>query len=112
MVVACSLDTSGEALRQAVAAAPDLVKPNRAEATWFAGRPVNNATAAIEVAHEMIHAGARGVAVSLGADGIIWERAGNSASAHFTAAGNRGTLLGRLWRRRSGRASQSHTRAG
>jgi fructose-1-phosphate kinase PfkB-like protein len=27
----------------------------------------------------MIHAGARGVAVSLGADGITWERAGNSA---------------------------------
>jgi len=73
------VDTSGEALRQAVAAAPDLVKPNRAEATWFAGRPVNNPTAAMEVAHEMIHAGARGVAVSLGADGITWERAGNAA---------------------------------
>jgi fructose-1-phosphate kinase PfkB-like protein len=27
----------------------------------------------------MIHAGARGVAVSLGADGITWERAGNAA---------------------------------
>jgi fructose-1-phosphate kinase PfkB-like protein len=73
------VDTSGEALRHAVAAAPDLVKPNRAEATWFSGRQVTNAAAAIEVAHEMIHAGARGVAVSLGAEGITWERAGNSA---------------------------------
>jgi 1-phosphofructokinase family hexose kinase len=73
------LDTSGEALRHAVAAAPDLVKPNRAEATWFAGRRVNSAEAAIEVTHEMIHAGARSVAVSLGADGITWQRAGNSA---------------------------------
>src|SRR6185369_16746566 len=54
------VDTSGEALRQAVAAAPDLVKPNRAEATWFSGRQVNTTAAAIEVAHEMIHAGARG----------------------------------------------------
>jgi 1-phosphofructokinase family hexose kinase len=73
------LDTSGEALRQALAAAPDLVKPNRAEATWFAGRQVNNAEAAIEVTHEIIHAGARSVAVSLGADGITWQGAGNSA---------------------------------
>jgi 1-phosphofructokinase family hexose kinase len=72
------VDTSGEALRQAIAAGPDLVKPNRAEATWFSGRQVNNARAAIEVAHEMIHAGARGVAVSLGADGITWERSGSS----------------------------------
>ena len=73
------VDTSGEALRQALAAAPDLVKPNRAEATWFAGRPVTNSMAAIEVAHEMIHAGAGSVAVSLGPDGMTWERAGNSA---------------------------------
>ena len=74
------LDTSGEALRQALAAAPDLVKPNRAEASWFAGRPVFSADAAVEVAQEMIDAGARGVAVSLGADGIVWEGAGNSAT--------------------------------
>ena len=67
------LDTSGEALRQALAAAPDLVKPNRAEASGFAGRPVFSADAAVEVAQEMIDAGARGVAVSLGADGIVWE---------------------------------------
>lgn len=72
------LDTSGEALRQAIAAAPDLVKPNRAEATWFCGREVNNIEAVIEVTHEMIHAGARSVAVSLGAEGIAWERAGDA----------------------------------
>src|SRR6266850_384200 len=74
------LDTSGEALRQGLAAAPDLVKPNRAEATWFAGRPLLSADAAVTVAREMIAAGARGVAVSLGADGIVWECAGNSAA--------------------------------
>jgi len=74
------LDTSGEALRQALAAAPDLVKPNRAEATWFGGGPVNSAYAAVEMAHEMIDAGARAVAVSLGADGMVWEGAGNSAT--------------------------------
>ena len=74
------LDTSGEALRQALAAGPDLVKPNRAEATGFSGRPIFSPDAAGEVAQEMIDAGARSVAVSLGADGIVWEGAGNSAA--------------------------------
>jgi 1-phosphofructokinase family hexose kinase len=73
------LDTSGEALRQALAAAPDLVKSNRAEASWFAGRPLLSADAAVDVAREMIDAGARGVAVSLGADGIVWQGAVNTA---------------------------------
>ena len=74
------VDTSGAALRQALAAAPDLVKPNRTEASAFVGRPVFDADAAIEVAHEMINAGARGVAISLGADGIVWEGADKSAT--------------------------------
>lgn len=73
------LDTSGDALRQALASAPDLVKPNRAEAGEFAGRSISSATAAAEVAAEMIAAGARGVAVSLGADGIVWHGAGSSS---------------------------------
>jgi 1-phosphofructokinase family hexose kinase len=71
------VDTSGEALQQALPAAPDLVKPNRAEASGFAGRPVLSTKVAVEVAREMIDAGARGVAVSLGIDGIVWECAGN-----------------------------------
>lgn len=66
------LDSSGEALRYGLAAGPDLVKPNRAEASWFAGRPVLGASEAVEVATEMIEAGARDVAVSLGANGIVW----------------------------------------
>ncbi len=72
------LDTSGEALRQGLAAAPDLVKPNRAEATWFTGCPVFSADAASKAAQEMIDAGARGVAVSLGMDGMVWASAANS----------------------------------
>jgi fructose-1-phosphate kinase PfkB-like protein len=36
--------------------------------------------AAVDVAREMIDAGARGVAVSLGTDGIVWECAGNPAT--------------------------------
>lgn len=74
------LDTSGEALRHGLAAAPDLVKPNRAEAGWFAARPVLTAGEAVEVAREMIHVGARDVAVSLGGDGIVWAAAGDEAT--------------------------------
>jgi 1-phosphofructokinase family hexose kinase len=66
------LDTSGEALRQALFASPDLVKPNRSEAGWFAGRSVFNADAALDVAQQMIAAGAKSAAVSLGVDGIVW----------------------------------------
>jgi 1-phosphofructokinase family hexose kinase len=66
------LDSSGEALRHGLAAGPDLVKPNRAEASWFAGRPILGEGEALEVATGMIAAGARGVAVSLGEDGIVW----------------------------------------
>jgi 1-phosphofructokinase family hexose kinase len=74
------LDTSGEALRKALAARPDLVKPNRAEATGFAGRPVLSADAAVEVAQEIIDSGAGGVAVSLGADGIVLVGTNNTAT--------------------------------
>jgi 1-phosphofructokinase family hexose kinase len=73
------LDTSGEALRQGLEAAPDLVKPNREEAAWFAGHPVPDAAAAIEVAQKFFKASARSVAVSLGPDGMLWQRAAECA---------------------------------
>ncbi len=66
------LDTSGEALRQALSASPDLVKPNRSEAGWFAGRSILNAETALEVAHLITAAGAKTVALSLGVEGIVW----------------------------------------
>jgi 1-phosphofructokinase family hexose kinase len=74
------LDTSGDALREGLVAAPDLVKPNRAEASTFAARPVSSAAQAAEVAQLLINAGARSVAVSLGADGIVWEGADKSTT--------------------------------
>ncbi len=69
------LDTSGAALRHGLEAAPDLVKPNREEAAWFSGQPVRDAGAAAEVAQRMLEAGARSVCVSLGVDGLVWQRA-------------------------------------
>jgi 1-phosphofructokinase family hexose kinase len=75
------LDTSGEALRQALKASPDLVKPNRAEASWFAGHEILDTHGALEVAQQLIAAGARAAAISLGAEGIVWE--GGSKGAAF-----------------------------
>lgn len=68
------LDTSGPALRYGLKAAPDLVKPNREEAAWFSGLRVCDASAAAEVAQRMLEAGARSVGVSLGVDGMVWQR--------------------------------------
>ena len=73
------LDTSGEALRHGLEAAPDLVKPNRDEAAWFAGHPVCDTDAATEVAQKLIKARARSVAVSLGSEGILWQSSAESA---------------------------------
>ena len=72
------LDTSGDALRQALGAAPDLVKPNRYEAADFAGCSIDNATAAIEATQGFFSTGAKSVAISLGADGMVWQRAASS----------------------------------
>lgn len=68
------LDTSGAALRYGLEAKPDLVKPNRDEAAQFAAHPVGDASDAAEVAQRLFAAGARSVAISLGAEGIVWQR--------------------------------------
>src|SRR5690242_280381 len=67
------LDTSGEALRQGLDAAPDFVKPNRTEASAFANFPIENASRAAEAMQKFLAAGAKSVAISLGAEGIIWQ---------------------------------------
>jgi 1-phosphofructokinase family hexose kinase len=72
------LDTSGDALRQALSAAPDFVKPNRYEASDFAGCSISSATTAVEVTQRFFNAGAKSVAISLGADGMIWQPAASS----------------------------------
>ena len=72
------LDTSGEALRHGLKASPDLVKPNRDEASHFANLAVNNVDNAAEATQKFFAAGAKGVAVSLGASGMIWQRTQSS----------------------------------
>jgi 1-phosphofructokinase family hexose kinase len=77
------LDSSGEALREGLSAAPDFVKPNRNEASAFANRCIDSPTAALESTHMFFEAGAKSVAVSLGGDGMIWQR--TSVSDPFIA---------------------------
>jgi 1-phosphofructokinase family hexose kinase len=67
------LDTSGEALRKALPARPDLVKSNREEAEMLAGVSIPNAGSAAKAASIFFESGARSVAVSLGRDGIFWQ---------------------------------------
>lgn len=68
------LDTSGEALREGLNAAPDFVKPNRNEASEFANYPIDSADNAAEATQNFFAAGAKSVAISLGAAGMIWQR--------------------------------------
>ena len=67
------LDTSGEALRAALKESPDLVKPNRDEAEALTGLTLDGMRSATEAARLIFDAGARGVAISLGAEGIFWQ---------------------------------------
>jgi len=68
------LDTSGDALRHALNAGPDFVKPNKNEASAFAGYSITDATTAVQATQPFFDAGGKSVAISLGADGMIWQR--------------------------------------
>jgi 1-phosphofructokinase family hexose kinase len=68
------LDTSGDALRHGLNAAPDFVKPNRNEASEFANYTIESADNAAEATQKFFTAGAKSVAISLGANGMIWQR--------------------------------------
>ncbi len=66
------LDTSGEALRQGLTAAPDVVKPNRDEAAWLLGRRITEGAATLRAAQHFLALGAKQVALTLGGKGVLW----------------------------------------
>ncbi|WP_031073169.1 1-phosphofructokinase [Streptomyces sp. NRRL WC-3742] len=66
-----ALDTSGPALVAALAARPDVVKPNREELAEAVGRPVATVGDAVGAAGELRERGAQQVLASLGADGML-----------------------------------------
>jgi 1-phosphofructokinase family hexose kinase len=66
------LDTSGEPLRLALEAHPDFVKPNREEAAQLFGGPIDTPAAAVSTIRKLFTLGARGAALSLGAEGLLF----------------------------------------
>jgi 1-phosphofructokinase family hexose kinase len=68
--LAC-LDAGGDALRLGLAAAPFLVKPNAEEAAEVTGIPITDTPSAQRAATFFLDQGAKVVALSLGADGLL-----------------------------------------
>jgi 1-phosphofructokinase family hexose kinase len=67
------LDASGEPLKLALKAGPDFVKPNREEAEWLTGKPTRDVASAVAAIPQLISAGAKSAAISLGKDGLVWQ---------------------------------------
>lgn len=67
------LDASCEPLRKALGAGPDFVKPNRQETEWLTGRSIQDARSGAAAITQLISAGAKSAAVSLGQDGLVWK---------------------------------------
>lgn len=66
------LDSSGEALRQGVCAGPDLVKPNKNELEFLAGRNLDSREEIVRAARELLKFGVGSAVVSLGSEGLLW----------------------------------------
>ncbi|MFF8280759.1 1-phosphofructokinase [Streptomyces lateritius] len=66
-----ALDTSGPSLLAALAARPDVVKPNGEELAEAVGRPLATIGDAVKAAEELRERGAGAVLASLGADGQL-----------------------------------------
>lgn len=65
------LDTSGEVLREGLAAKPDLIKPNKDELQDLFGREVSSLEDVLECAKELRETGIEYVVVSMGGDGSL-----------------------------------------
>ena len=65
------LDAAGPALGAALAARPDLVKPNRRELAELAGRTLDGLDDLLAAGRTLVEAGAGSVLVSLGAGGLV-----------------------------------------
>lgn len=72
------VDADGEALETAVAAGPDLIKPNAAEAERLLGRPLGDERAVAAAAHELNERGVGTVVISMGARGAVCAQGGRA----------------------------------
>lgn len=69
--VRVAIDTSGTALRKAVAARPDLIKPNHEELEELVGRSLPTVEDVLEAARDLVAGGVGTVVVSLGEHGAL-----------------------------------------
>jgi 1-phosphofructokinase family hexose kinase len=76
------VDTSGEPLRLALKANPELVKPNQQEAEWLSESALDGPHSAKSTLSKILSAGAKSAAISFGAQGIVW-RAANEDKVLF-----------------------------
>ena len=67
-----ALDTSGPPLAAALAARPQVIKPNGEELSEVLGTPIETVAQAADAAREMRRRGIASVIVSLGADGAVF----------------------------------------
>ena len=80
------LDTSGDALRLALPAAPYAIKPNIDELSELVGRPLETPTSILEAAQDLLRQGISCVVVSMGARGALFVEAGEHVYARSDSA--------------------------
>lgn len=69
--VRIAIDSSGAAMRAAVAAGPDLIKPNHEELAELVGRDLPTLADVVDAARGLVAGGIATVVVSLGGDGAV-----------------------------------------
>lgn len=87
-----AIDTSGPPLAAAIAAGPDLIKPNREELAELAGRPIDTIADVTAAARVLVGAGVPAVLTSLGPAGAVLVRAGGAWHATAAAIEPRSTV--------------------
>lgn len=86
------LDTSGDRLKQAITAKPDLIKPNRVELEEILGHRLASEAAIVQAARDLIGQGLRMVIVSMGANGALYVDATTACHAQPPAVEVKSTV--------------------
>jgi 1-phosphofructokinase len=86
------LDSSGEALREALGAAPDIIKPNVHELETLLARSLPSEADVVAAARELVAGGVKLVVVSRGAEGACFVTADRAVVARPPAVVVRSTV--------------------
>ncbi|SDD44416.1 1-phosphofructokinase [Actinokineospora iranica] len=90
--VRVAVDSSGAALRAALPARPDLIKPNREELADLTGRAVRTLGDVLAAARQVLDGGVPAVVASVGAEGALLLTAEGAWHAHGAVAETRSTV--------------------